>query len=88
MSPSPVAAFAPLQAPSRAPRPRGSPAAQPSRVPQCQGRSSAPLPLAPPPPSHCRGPQDHIVRPDTMECHCPELLGALPRPPEASPGCP
>lgn len=36
----------------------------------------APLPLAPPPPSHCRGPQDHIVGSNTMECHCPKLLRA------------
>ncbi|XP_032212662.1 homeobox protein Hox-A3-like isoform X2 [Mustela erminea] len=89
MSPSSVAAFAPLQAPLPGPTPQGfsrSPALP--GPPECQGRGSAPLPLAPPPPSHCRGPQDHIVRSSTMECHCPELLRGPPQPPSASPGSP
>lgn len=41
-------------------------------------RDSAPRLLRsrlPHPHAHRRGPQDHIVRHNTMECHCPELLG-------------
>lgn len=35
---------------------------------------------------NCQGPQDHIVGSNTMECHCPELLGDPLGPPEALSG--
>ena len=54
-------------------------------------RDSAPRLLRsrlPHPHAHRRGPQDHIVRHNTMECHCPELLGGPLGPPARVPSFP
>lgn len=85
MSPSSARRARAPGTPPGAPRPGGSPAAQPSRGPPCQRPGSAPLPLRSPPPSHGQAPQDHIVGPNTMECHSPELLGGPPRPKPSPP---
>lgn len=92
MSPSPGAAFAspgPLpgtHVPGILPQHRPPPRPRSPNV-----RDLAPRLLRsrlPHPHAHRRGPPDHIVRHNTMECHCPELLGAPLGPPARVPSSP